>query len=463
MLFTSITFLIFFSIVYLIYWSIPSDKGKKWILLLSSFVFYGTWSVSFLFHFLFFVLINYIFSVYLLQHKSKSILRLAVIINLLNLGVFKYFYFFTDTLYHISGSSFFTELSKGSFKILLPLAISFYTFQMLAYVIDSYRGDIKEKESLLDFTIFIMFFPQLIAGPIMRSGDFIPELKKIKPNKEFIYPGMSFIILGVFKKVLIADSIAGIIDPIWNNPSEYSAISLILSIYGFSWQVYCDFSGYTDIARGVAYLLGFQIPENFKAPYLAESPKDLWRRWHITLATWLRDYLYIPLGGSRTSELRSYFNLIVTFTLGGFWHGANWTYILWGFFHGVMLALERLTERFQLTLTLQNKAGKYFRIVFTYHIFLVGVLFFRSNNMTSLWVMVKKILTISPGVNATGSETLVYLFILGFLSQLPQYFDKLPSGIVKYQKPLILFSSIVLLVSIGLYSRSGKEFVYFQF
>ncbi|MCC6274445.1 MAG: MBOAT family protein, partial [Leptospiraceae bacterium] len=429
----------------------------------SSLVFYGSWSIPLLFHFLFFVILNYYFSVYLLGNKNKQVLRLAVILNLVNLGLFKYFYFFTDVFYQISGSPFFADLSKGSFRILLPLAISFYTFQMLAYVVDSYWGNIKEKESLMDFTIFIMFFPQLIAGPIMRSNDFIPELKSIKPNRDFVYPGMSLVILGVFKKVLIADNIAGIIDPVWNNPSEYSATSLVLAIYGFSWQVYCDFSGYTDIARGVAYLLGFHIPENFRAPYLAETPRDLWKRWHITLATWLRDYIYIPLGGSKTSEARSYFNLIVTFTLGGFWHGANWTYILWGFFHGIMLALERLVDRFQLTLTLQNKAGKYFRIVFTYHIFLVGVLFFRSNNMTSLWVMVNKIFTFSQGITAAGSETLVYLFILGFLSQLPQYFDKLPDILVKYQKPLIAISSVILLISIGLYSRSGKEFVYFQF
>jgi alginate O-acetyltransferase complex protein AlgI len=466
MLFTSLLFAFFFLIVYIIFWSIPNQKGKEIWLLIASLVFYGSWSFGFLFHFLGAIVLNYLFVRLLYNSQSKKIIIIAVTLNLFNLGVFKYFYFFTDIFASLSGLSEFTNLrSSTTFKIVLPLAISFYTFQMLAYVIDVYRKKEVDKISLLDFSIFILFFPQLIAGPIMRSKDFLPELKNIKAKPEYISPGLSFIALGILKKVLIADNLALLIDPVWSNPGSYDWISLLAVCHGFTWQIYCDFSGYTDIARGCAFLLGFRIPENFRSPFLADSARDLWQRWHVTLSTWLRDYLYIPLGGNRQGEFRSYINLVITFTLGGLWHGANFTYILWGFYHGVMLALERVFERFNLQIKSTSFVWKLICILYAYHVFLFGAMMFRSNEISDFFTITTKIISLSSGSLAgkIEIESIIGLCFFSFLIQLAQYSEKVPSWILNIKRVLIPVSYAILLLLLSLYSKSGKEFVYFQF
>jgi alginate O-acetyltransferase complex protein AlgI len=437
MLFTSLLFAAFFLVVYIIFWSIPNQKGKEFWLLIASIVFYGSWSLGFLVHFLAVVGMNYYFVRLLHKNQSKRLINTAVVINLVNLGLFKYFYFFTDIFASLSGISALTNLRNSTtFKIILPLAISFYTFQMLAYIIDVYRKKVEKEISLLDFTIFILFFPQLIAGPIMRFQDFLPELKNIKAKPEYLSPGLSFI-----------------------------AITILLVAHAFTWQIYCDFSGYTDIARGCAFLLGFRIPENFRSPFLADSARDLWQRWHVTLSTWLRDYIYIPLGGNRQGEFRSYINLILTFTLGGLWHGANFTYILWGFYHGVILALERVFERFNWRITSTSFLWKLVCIFYAYHVFVIGAMMFRSNNMGDYLLIMKKILTVSSGnpISVTDFETILYLCFFSFIIQLAQYFETVPNWILKSKKFLIPLSYIILLLLISLYSKSGKEFVYFQF
>lgn len=466
MLFTSLLFAAFFLIVYIVFWSIPNQKGKEFWLLFASIVFYGSWSFGFLVHFLAAIGINYYFVHLLQKSQSKKIIVTAVVLNLFNLGVFKYFYFFTDIFASLSGISALTNLrSSTTFKIILPLAISFYTFQMLAYVIDVYRKKVESKISLLDFTIFILFFPQLIAGPIMRSQDFLPELKNIKAKPEYLSPGLSFIALGILKKVLIADNLALLIDPVWANPSSYDWLTLLLVIHGFTWQIYCDFSGYTDIARGCAFLLGFKIPENFRSPFLADSAKDLWQRWHVTLSTWLRDYIYIPLGGNRQGEVRSYINLIITFTLGGLWHGANFTYVLWGFYHGVVLSIERIFEKMNFKVTSTNFLWKIVCILYAYHIFLFGAIMFRSNHTTDYFTVIGKLFTFASGLSLgkTEIDTILGLCFISFLIQLTQYFEKLPRWILNSRKVLIPVSYVILLLLISLYSKSGKEFVYFQF
>lgn len=466
MLFTSLLFASFFLIVYLIFWSIPNQKGKELWLLFASIVFYGSWSIGFLFHFLAIIGMNYYFIHLLQKSQSKKIISFAVILNLFNLGIFKYFYFFTDIFASLSGISALTNLrSSTTFKIILPLAISFYTFQMLAYLIDVYRKKVEDKISLLDFTLFILFFPQLIAGPIMRSQDFLPELKNIKAKPEYLSPGLSFIALGILKKVLIADNLALLIDPVWANPGSYDWLTLLLVTHGFTWQIYCDFSGYTDIARGCAFLLGFKIPENFRSPFLADSAKDLWQRWHVTLSTWLRDYIYIPLGGNRQGEIRSYLNLIITFTLGGLWHGANFTYVLWGFYHGVVLSIERMFERFNIRVTSTNFLWKVVCILYAYHIFLFGAIMFRSNHTSDYFTVIGKLFTFAGGLSLgkTEIDTILGLCLISFLIQLAQYFEKIPNWVINTRKYLIPVSYILLLLLISLYSKSGKEFVYFQF
>ncbi len=465
MLFTSITFCIFFILVYIIYWSIPKQKGKEVWLLISSIIFYGSWSFGFLFHFLFFIGLNYFLIKKLYAVQSKKIVTIAIVINLFNLGVFKYFYFFTNIFANLSGMSHLLELEKSStFRIILPLAISFYTFQMLAYIIDVYRRKETKIISLFDFALFILFFPQLIAGPIMRSFDFLPEMKNIKAKPEYISPGLSFIALGVFKKVLLADNIALVIDPIWNNVDSYNWITLLLASHAFTWQIYCDFSGYTDIARGCAFLLGFQIPENFRSPFLA-TPKERWTRWHITLSTWLKDYIYIPLGGNRGSVLRTSFNQILTFTLGGLWHGANLTYILWGFYHGSMIVIENLFVKWNLVFKKQTKLSILLEIIYSYQVFVIGAIMFRVNSLSDLGIVFRTFFSFETGNSFSQNEynTLIGLCFVGLLVQILQYSEKIPTYIQKRKVFFISFSYILLLYLVSLFSRSGKEFIYFTF
>lgn len=344
MLFNSIPYLILFAFTYLIYWNIP-QKGRKPLLVISSLLFYAYFSFPFLFHFLFVILINYAFSEWMFRKKDKgetfdSVLYTIVILNVINLAFFKYFYFITDSLYGLTGYPSFKEIS-GSWSIFLPLAISFYTFQIIAVQVDIYRGVIEKRMSTVDYFLFILFFPQLIAGPIMRSQDFLPQLDNPTIDEDRMKKGIFLIIGGLFKKVIIAENIAPIIAPLYMDPSKYDSFSIFFSVLAFGIQVYCDFSGYTDMARGSANLLGYEIPENFQGPFLSQSFRELWSRWHITLSSWLRDYIYIPLGGSKGSIFRSNLNSFITMCLGGLWHGANWAFVIWGAYLGALIWIER--------------------------------------------------------------------------------------------------------------------------
>ncbi len=468
MIFTSITFLLFFCIVYLVYWAISSFKGKEVWLLLASMVFYASWSLPFFFHFLFIVLINYFFLQKVYQKQSKKWMQVSILVNLVNLGFFKYFYFLIDIISDVTSIPLNQQLASSSFKIILPLAISFYTFQIIAFTVDVYKGKFQEPISLLNYTVFIMFFPQLIAGPIMRPDNFIPQLtgqdQSQKFSPEYLSKGLGLIVLGMLKKVLLADSIAEVVDPIWADPSKHSSLSCVAAVYGFTWQIYCDFSGYTDIARGSAFLLGYDIPENFRSPYLADSPKDLWQRWHVTLSTWLRDYVYIPLGGSRNGEIRNYYNLVLTFTLGGLWHGANWTYILWGFYHGVVLAIERILEKFNIALLPKGKLGKLLSIFAVFHIFTLGAIMFRAKSITDFGIVLRNIfLGKTSEISVAGIETVFYLCFFALIIQVLEYRKHIPLHIEKHKYIYITLSYLLVLILIGLYTSTGKEFVYFQF
>lgn len=464
MIFTSITFLLFFTLVYMMYWSMPGAKGKKFWLLMASMVFYASWSLPFFLHFLLVVLINYAILKQIYKTGSKKWTIFAVVLNLTNLGFFKYFYFLTEILSDITGIPLLAQLQSSSWKIILPLAISFYTFQILAFTIDVYRKHYQEPIELLDYTIFIMFFPQLIAGPIMRPHDFLPTLKgqgHLETDSQ--WQAMTLISIGVIKKILIADNLAFIIDPIWNHPQEYSGFTALLAFHAFSWQIYCDFSGYTDVARGIALLMGFRIPENFKAPFLASSPTECWQRWHITLSSWMRDYIYIPLGGNRVSERRNHLNTIITFTLGGLWHGAAWTYILWGFFHGIMLSLERLFRKYNGSRFFSHRLAKILGVILTYHIFIIGAGMFRARSIADFWTLSRAIVLNLPGKGVLV-ETTLYLCAFALLLQVVEYKNWQYPQILQKMRPVLLPISFLLLVFlIGLYGVGGKEFVYFQF
>jgi D-alanyl-lipoteichoic acid acyltransferase DltB (MBOAT superfamily) len=387
MLFNSILYFLFLLIVYILYW-LSGNKLQKYILILGSIIFYATWGLTeegligirWTIHFFSIIVFSHIMNILMFKYpKKKKIFLITLIIILLgNLSFFKYANFFIQFFDDLGISK---NILPNKSEIFLPLAISFYSFQILAYSIDIYRGTIQEQRPFADYFLFIIFFPQLIAGPIMRYSDFFGQ----KPIllKEYVFKGCWLILSGLVKKVLIADPMGTLIAPVFRLPETYEFHQILLAGAGFSIQVYCDFSGYTDIARGSALLLGYHIPENFNAPFFSRSAREMWQRWHITLATWLRDYIYIPLGGSRISEFRTYINQIITFTLGGFWHGADYTYIAWGSMWGFLLSIERFFENVLKIKTVpeKNKLLIIAKILFVFYLFCLGALMFRSNKV----------------------------------------------------------------------------------
>ncbi|MEQ8353610.1 MAG: MBOAT family O-acyltransferase [Leptospiraceae bacterium] len=487
MRFTTLTFLLFFVLVYLLYWSMRG-RSRLWLLGAASMVFYGAWSPGFLLHFVAIVLINFGFTRLIRPAgpRRKLYLTIALLINFSNLFLLKYFYFFLRILFDITGvAAFQTDIFNralydwvGETSIVLPLAISFYTFQISAYLIDEYRNQIPAEHGFIEFFVFILFFPQLVAGPIMRHGDFFPQLDRDQMSSKFLIRGMTLIQIGLIKKVAIADNIVGVVKPIFANPEAYDGWTNVLATIGFAAQVYCDFSGYTDLARGFGYMFGLKLPENFYGPYLAPTVKELWQRWHSTLSTWMRDYLYIPLGGSRTSRVRADFNLVLTFTLSGLWHGANYTYILWGFMHGVALIFERyLTPVGKSIRSVFEKDNgdvpAYYRYTtviaktsFVFFLFLIGVVFFNAPGIEQSWAMFVQIFSLASEGKGTNVEMILGLFVvtmgLNWYQYTPgrlRYFEERPS--VSY--PLLLISGLLVIWILGLYAPGSGDFIYFQF
>ncbi len=386
MLFNSVLYLLFFGLLYVLYWMVPASRRMA-ILIMGSVLFYAVWGLAdegwvgirWTLHFIAAIAFSHMMNRAIYRARSpqtkKHLLTFTIVVLLANLAIFKYAAFFLGFLVDIGVPAEALPDAKGIF---LPLAISFYTFQIIAYTVDLYRGTIEEQPSAGRYFLFILFFPQLIAGPIMRSTDFLNQTPYL--NSRRLYDGGWLIIGGLIKKVLLADPMGNYVAPVFGNPAAYTSWSILLAGMSFSLQVYCDFSGYTDIARGSALLLGYEIPENFRAPFFSLSARELWQRWHITLTTWLRDYIYIPLGGNRVSVVRNYFNQFLTFALGGLWHGADYTYICWGGMWGILLALERFIEQVLgiPTVPKKNVPLKVLKGLFMFVLFAIGALMFRS-------------------------------------------------------------------------------------
>ena len=343
MLFYSPAFLIFSLLLLATLLVVHKDEPRKLILLLASYVFYMWWNPAFIVLIIFSTAVDFIIGGRManaeLPAQRRLLLSVSLICNLGLLFVFKYFGLFTDSLLglmRLMGA----EPSWNSINLTLPVGISFYTFQTLSYTLDIYRRKIPATRSPLDFALFVAFFPQLVAGPIVRAAVFLPQLQRkiaLRCDQQTVF----LIIRGFAKKVLIADNIAVLVDGVFAAPGTWPSIVVWVATIGFAIQIYCDFSGYSDIAIGIARILGFDLPQNFNHPYIARNPSDFWERWHISLSSWLRDYLYISLGGNRGSSLQTYRNLMVTMLLGGLWHGASWNFLLWGFLHGLILIIHR--------------------------------------------------------------------------------------------------------------------------
>ena len=404
MLFNSYTFWLFFLTVFLLY-RVLSHKWQNRMLLIASYVFYGAWDWRFLSLIWISTCVDYFVARQIAGDRTaeharrgrKRWLVLSLIVNLGLLGFFKYFGFFVTEageLLHWLGLS----ASIPTLRIVLPVGISFYTFQTMSYTIDVYRGRTQAtRNTYVDFALYVAFFPQLVAGPIERSTRLMPQIRDPRTSKPGDFAeGLQLVAVGMFMKIVIADNMAKIVNGVFQSPiDELSGLDCLLGVYAFTLQIYGDFSGYSAIARGVAKWLGFDLMVNFNLPYFAQTPREFWHRWHISLSTWLRDYLYIPLGGSRGGALATYRNLMLTMVLGGLWHGAGWTFILWGMLHGGMLCADRLLA-LSPTKNAPSRTPSWVAVVkvlVTFHLVCLGWLLFRAESISQAGNMLTLIAT----------------------------------------------------------------------
>jgi D-alanyl-lipoteichoic acid acyltransferase DltB (MBOAT superfamily) len=477
MLFNSLTFIVFFIIVYTLYIGFHKRlKIQNFLLLVASYIFYGYWDWRFLILIWISTLTDYIIGRALgktdiapsNRSKRKILLAISIIVNLSLLGFFKYFNFFVDSFANLL-QLFGLEADPIALSIVLPVGISFYTFQTMSYTIDIYRNRMRPTNNLLNFAVFVAFFPQLVAGPIERAKNLLPQIEK---RRIFIVDqitvGIYLILWGYFKKVVIADNVSSIANQVFNNYPEYAGLDIILGVVAFAIQIYGDFSGYSDIARGISRLMGFELMVNFRLPYFAIDPSDFWNRWHISLSTWLRDYLYIPLGGNRKGTLNTYRNLFLTMLLGGLWHGAAWNFVIWGGYHGVLLILYRLFDRkpahedpwrgdFSYVVVIAKMAVMF---VLT----MIGWLIFRSTSVEQIRYMLTSVSLVPSSDSMTFITELLFFGLPLFIIQLYQYIKRDLLIVPKFRTLLRLTLYGLSLVWIILFgAREATEFIYFQF
>jgi len=422
MLFDSTAYVLFLILVALIYWRLPFRK-QNYLLLAASYFFYAWWDWRFLILMAGSTMVDYLVARKIAatsdERAPRLLLLFSVVLNFSFLGVFKYFNFFVDSMAHLAALLGLKQIPVSVWRILLPPGISFYTFQEVAYIVDVYHRKVEPAKSLVDYALFISLFPHLIAGPIQRPSHLLPQVQKPRlwdPAKAF--DGLLLILEGLFRKVVIADNCALIANAIFSGSfGGPNTMTVLLGTYAFAWQIYGDFSGYSSIARGSAQLLGFHFMVNFRQPYLAESLQDFWRRWHISLSTWLRDYLYIPLGGNRLGNACTYINLMLTMLLGGLWHGANWTFVVWGGIHGVGLAIERLFTGKRESTPSTTFLGRWGRRIILFHVVCLAWIFFRVPSLHGAWEQIVSLLTWqwSPAYLSALLFLAVYAVILFFL------------------------------------------------
>lgn len=471
MLFPTIQFAIFFIVVLTANWLLlPHRQQWKWFMLGASYFFYGAWDWRFLLLIIGSTLVNQAAAILMSgsddQTFRRRVVAVAVGLNLVTLGFFKYYGFFVSSLLNMF-SSMGIDLPVPLLQITLPVGISFFTFQALSYTIDVYRSR-DGKAPLLDFAVFLAFFPQLVAGPIVRPSEFIPQMYTPKdPRRVDATVGFGLIAGGLFKKVVVANTLAGaIVDPVFASPTAHSALEVIVGVYAYAVQIFADFSGYTDIAIGVAVLMGFKFPQNFNSPYKALSIQDFWRRWHMTLSRWLRDYLYIPLGGSRGTRADTYRNLLLTMVLGGLWHGAAWTFVIWGAYHGAILALERWRAEVapDRAAALDSPVGRTVRRLVTFHLVCLGWVLFRADSMGRVGEILGRLTDWGPAPAVTPA---VLLLVVGTIAV--QYVDRDIRGRLQTAfsrlRPVTVTALLggFLFVLDGLGPEGVAPFIYFQF
>ncbi len=408
------------------------------------------------------------------RRLAKVWLLSGVFISLLPLLYFKYANFFLESVNVITSEAGY-DISNLYVSVILPVGISFFTFQALSYSIDIYNQKIEPETSLVNFIGFVAFFPQLIAGPIERASNMLPQFREKHVFRfDHFREGAMLFIWGLFKKIVIADRLAIYSDPVFNSPELYGGPTIFLATLFFTFQIYCDFSGYSDMAIGSARILGFRLMQNFNLPYFASSIGEFWKRWHISLSSWFSDYVYIPIGGNRVPIRKWIFNIYVVFLISGLWHGANWTFVIWGGLHGTYYLLEYIGDKIMRVLNIQeignNKCYKMFRMVITFFLVFYSWIFFRANSLSDAIYMSGKVFSFS-GSLWFGSSSVTTLLSLGliiflFVVELLQYIKKIPVYINQksvFPEWLVWTSYIILLLGISLFGISSNAFIYFQF
>lgn len=488
MLFNSFTFLVFFIMVTTVYFILPYKT--RWLLLLAaSCVFYMAWNSYLILLIVFTILVNYISAIKIYYSRGKRhkkrILSICMLINFGLLFVFKYLGFMNSTVIAVS-SALNLNWPIKVIKIILPMGISFYTFQASSYTIDVYKGRIKPEKHFGIFALFVMFFPQLVAGPIERSENLLPQFyEEHNFDAERIVSGIRIMLWGFFKKIVIADRVSIAVNTVYNSVTDYKGLYLALATLLFAFQIYCDFSGYSDIAKGCARVLGFNLMDNFLNPYLSMSIKEFWKRWHISLSSWFMDYVYIPLGGNRKGEAKKYRNLLVTFLVSGLWHGANWTFVLWGGIHGIFQTLGGITSGARIGVKKKfglynNKVINFISILITFALVCFGWIFFRANTASDAAYVIKNMLfgfrgwsdkqyiyEVITGMGLNLYEMIVVAAALLFMVITEFFSGKRPVyDVIENKNSVIrlIFYTItaVFILSAGVFYEAGA-FIYFQF
>ncbi len=487
MLFNSVQYLVFFSVIFMIYWAVP-NKYRIPLILFGSYFFYMCWDAKYIVLIIGITLISYFGARILSGTQSSKVRKITLVVVcmlcLSTLFFFKYLNFTIDTVNRINSMFGISRMQLKNVSLVLPVGISFFTFQSMSYVIDVYRAQTKEEKNLITYATFVSFFPQLVAGPIERSSNLLPQ---IKSNHQFDYDsameGFFLIIWGMMKKVAIADIAAKYVDYVYLTPKEYKGFDLILAVVLFTIQIYCDFSGYTDIAIGSAKMLGISLMDNFRAPYFSKSVKEYWSRWHISLSTWFRDYVYIPLGGNRCSSIRRDFNLMITFLASGLWHGANWTFVVWGGLHGLAQVAENRLHSLVRRCEIVNKNAGFRGWVLKISAWFVCFFFinlswipFRAGSISDAIYVLSNVFCVehhsSHGLlffKILETKEIVIILINLLLLSIFDIVKKYKDPIKQYRKlPLLIkicigyliFADIMLVVFNG---SGNNQFVYFQF
>jgi alginate O-acetyltransferase complex protein AlgI len=469
MLFNSWEFAVFGLIVFALY-AVLRHQWQNWMLLVASYTFYGAWNWRFLFLLTASALIDYAVGLAIDgtgdRRRQRVFLTISICANLGILGFFKYYNFFADSLHSLL-VAIGVPVGLPALSLILPLGISFYTFQSMSYGIDVYRGELKATRNLRDYLLFVSFFPHLIAGPIMRATSLLAQV--VNPRRitfKGISDGTFLIFWGLFLKVFVADNLARIANPIFASAGPYDGATVLLAVYAFAFQIYGDFAGYSTIARGLGKCFGFELTENFRLPYISTNPSEFWQRWHISLSTWLRDYLYVPLGGNRGGRLKTFRNLALTMLLGGLWHGAAWRFVVWGGYQGALLIAyraarptrpERAPER---TRTL----GWWLQVIVFFHLVCVGWVFFRAPTVAQALQMLAAVPLHFHFAAPYGTQLLFKILVPLLLVEAMQLVGKdtlAPLRLRAVPRALMYVTCFYLLMVYGAYA--SKEFIYFQF